>query len=92
MLCGCRLLINFYPGDQLLSCFCKLSLAQMVRFFVIELIYPDSNPRFDVCVIYLRLIIFSEVNDILVDSEAFFDRFHESQDQVGSVFQIFLYE
>jgi hypothetical protein len=54
----------------------KLSLAQMVRFLVVESIYLYSNPRFDVGVIYLRLIL-SVVDNILVDSETLFDRFRE---------------
>jgi hypothetical protein len=37
----------------------------MVRFFMVELIYPDLNFRFDMCVVYLWLIIFSVVNVIL---------------------------
>jgi hypothetical protein len=54
----------------------KLSLAQMVRFLVVESIHLCSNPRFDVGVIYLRLIL-SVVDNILVDSETLFDRFRE---------------
>jgi hypothetical protein len=43
----------------------KPSLVWMVRFFVVELIYPDLNSRFDICVVYLWLIILSVVNIIL---------------------------
>jgi hypothetical protein len=35
----------------------KLGLAQMVRFFMVKSIYADSNPRFDVGIVYLQLII-----------------------------------
>jgi hypothetical protein len=49
---------------------------------------PGLNPRFDVDVAYLRLIILSVLDDVLVDSETLFDRLHESQDQAGSVFQM----
>jgi hypothetical protein len=42
----------------------------MVRLFRIHL---DSNLRFDVGVVYLRLIILSEVGDVSVDSDIFFD-------------------
>jgi hypothetical protein len=44
----------------------------MFRFLVIEPIHPSSNPRLDVRVAYLQLIIFSVLVDILVDSDAFF--------------------
>jgi hypothetical protein len=33
---------------------------------VVEPIHPCSNPRFDVSVVYLRLIILSVVDDVLV--------------------------
>jgi hypothetical protein len=56
----------------------KLSLAQMVRFSVVEPTHTCSNPRFDVGVAYLRLIILSVVCDVPVDSETIFDRLHES--------------
>ena len=59
----------------------------MVRFLVVEPTHPGSNPRFDVGVAYLRLIILSVVGDVPVDSEALFDRLRESQDQAGPVFQ-----
>jgi hypothetical protein len=45
----------------------------MVRFLVVEQIYPDSNFRFGMGVTYLRLIILSVVGDIPVDSETLFD-------------------
>jgi hypothetical protein len=59
----------------------------MVTFLVVEPTHPDSNPRFDVGVTYLHLIILSVVGDVPVYSEALFDRLHESQDQVNTVFQ-----
>jgi hypothetical protein len=58
----------------------------MIRFLVMEPIYPSLNPRFDVSVTYLQLIIFSVVADVLVDSNALFNRLYETQDQTGSVF------
>jgi hypothetical protein len=58
----------------------------MIRFFVMELIHPSLNLRFDVSVTYLQLIIFSVVTDVLVDSNALFNRLYETQDQTGSVF------
>jgi hypothetical protein len=31
----------------------KLSLAEMVRFCVVELIHLDLNPKIDMCITYL---------------------------------------
>jgi hypothetical protein len=59
----------------------------MVRFFVVELTHAGSNPRFNVGVAYLWLIILSVVDEVSVDNETLFGRLHESQDQAGSVFQ-----
>jgi hypothetical protein len=64
----------------------------MVRFFVVEVNHLGSNPRFDVDVVYLRLIIISVVDDVLVDSETFFYRFCESQDQTDPVFRMCSYD
>jgi hypothetical protein len=58
----------------------------MVRFFVVEVNHLGSNLRFDVDVVYLRLIIISVVDDVLIDSETFFYRLCESQDQADPVF------
>jgi hypothetical protein len=63
----------------------------MVRFFRVEPIHPGSNTRFDENVAYLRLIILSVVDDVPVDSETFFDRLREPQDQADPVFQICSY-
>jgi hypothetical protein len=52
---------------------CKLGLAQMVRFFVVESVHLGSNFRFNVSVAYLRLIILSVVGDVSVDNESLFD-------------------
>jgi hypothetical protein len=59
---------------------CKLGLAQMVRFFVVESAHLSLNFRFNVSVTYLRLIILSMVGDVPVDSESLFDRLRESQE------------
>jgi hypothetical protein len=45
-----------------------VSLAQLVRFLVVELIYPVSNSRFNM-VLHLRLIILSVGGDVPVDSD-----------------------
>jgi hypothetical protein len=42
----------------------------VVRFFVVEPIYPDSNIRFDMHVIFMTNY-FLIVDDISVDSETF---------------------
>jgi hypothetical protein len=52
----------------------------MVMFLVVEPIYPDSNPRFNMSFIYLRLIILSVIDDVSIDRDALFDRLCESQD------------
>jgi hypothetical protein len=31
---------------------CRVGLAQLVRFIVVELIHLDSNTRFDMCVVF----------------------------------------
>jgi hypothetical protein len=49
----------------------KLSLAQMVRFLVVESTHLDLNIRFSMCIAYLWLIILSVVGDISVDGETF---------------------
>jgi hypothetical protein len=41
----------------------------MVRFLVVESTHPDSNPRFDMGVTYLWLIILSVVGNFSVNSE-----------------------
>jgi hypothetical protein len=41
----------------------------MVRFLVVESTHPDSNPRFDMGVTYLWLIILSVVGNFSVNSD-----------------------
>jgi hypothetical protein len=44
----------------------------MVMFMLQEpTIHPGSNNRFSMCVVYLRLIIFSVVDDDFIDSDMF---------------------
>jgi hypothetical protein len=50
----------------------------MVRFLVVESIHLGLNPRFDVSVAYLRLIILSLLGNIIVGSETVFNRLRES--------------
>jgi hypothetical protein len=65
----------------------KLGLAQMIRFFVVEPIHSGSNPRFDVGVVYVCLIIVSVVDDVAIDNEMLFDQLCEFQDQTHFIFQ-----
>jgi hypothetical protein len=48
-----------------------VDLAQLVRFLVVELTHPSSNPRFDINVAF-TLIILSVEGNIPVDSETLF--------------------
>jgi hypothetical protein len=50
----------------------------MVRFLVVESTHLVLNPKFDVGVAYLRLIILSLLGNILIDSETVFNRLRES--------------
>jgi hypothetical protein len=49
---------------------CKLSRAQLVRFFMVESIYLDLNLRFDINVTYLQLIIFLVIIDVPINNDA----------------------
>jgi hypothetical protein len=40
-------------------CGCRVGLAELVRFLVVELIHPDSNFRFDMSVIFMTNYSFS---------------------------------
>jgi hypothetical protein len=50
----------------------------MISFFVVEPTNPGSNPRFDMDVTYLWLIILLVVGDALIDNETLFDGLYES--------------
>jgi hypothetical protein len=43
----------------------------MVSFFVVESIHLYLNYRFNICIIYLQLIILSVIYDVSIDSDAF---------------------
>jgi hypothetical protein len=47
----------------------------MVKFFVVKSIHLSSNFRFDVGVVYLRLIIFLVVGDVTIDSDVLLTNF-----------------
>jgi hypothetical protein len=44
---------------------------------MVEPTHPGSNSRFNMSVVYLRLIILSVVDDVVIDSDALFDRLRE---------------
>jgi hypothetical protein len=59
----------------------------MVRFLVMKPTHAGSNPRFNMGVAYLRLIILLVVDDVPIDNETLFDLLCESQNQADPVFQ-----
>jgi hypothetical protein len=59
----------------------------MVRFLCGGTNPPGSNHRFDIGVVYLRLIILLVIDDVPVDSEILFNRLCKSQDQADTVFR-----
>jgi hypothetical protein len=65
----------------------RVSLTQLVRFLVVELIHPGSNPRFDMDVTFTTNYYFSERRRPHRQRVILSDRLHESQDQSGLVFQ-----
>jgi hypothetical protein len=48
---------------------CRLSLAHMVRFLMLELTHTSSHFRFHIRVVFTTTYIFSMVNDIPIDNE-----------------------
>jgi hypothetical protein len=67
----------------------KLSVVQMVRFIMMELIHSSLNLRFDVGDAYLWLIIFLVICTVSIDSDVLLDRFCKSQDHTDPIFQKF---
>jgi hypothetical protein len=59
----------------------------MVRFLVVKLTHPGSNPRFDIYVIFMTNYSFSERRHPHRQQCTLDDRIRESQDQADSVFQ-----
>jgi hypothetical protein len=62
-------------------------LVQLVRFLVVKLTHPGSNPRFDMGVAFTANYSFSGRRRPPRQRDALDDRLRESQDQAGSVFQ-----
>jgi hypothetical protein len=67
-----------------------VSLAQLIRFLVLELTHLDSNSIFDMSVVFITNYFFSERRRPRRQRDTFDDRLRESHDQVGSVFQMYL--
>jgi hypothetical protein len=65
-----------------------VGLAQLVRFLVMELIHTILNSRFDMSVAFMANYFFSGRRRPRQKQDALGDRLRESQDQVGSVFQM----
>jgi hypothetical protein len=64
----------------------RVGLAQLVRFLVVELTHPGSNPRFDMGAAFTVNCSFSERRRPRRQRAALGDRLYESQDQTDSVF------
>jgi hypothetical protein len=58
-----------------------VGLAQLVRFLVVELTHPGSNPRFDMCDAFTANYSFGERRRPYQQRDALSDRLHNSQDQ-----------
>jgi hypothetical protein len=58
-----------------------VGLTKLVRFLVIELTHPDSNSRFDMCVVFTDNYYFSRRRRPRRQRCTIGDRLHESQDQ-----------
>jgi hypothetical protein len=63
-----------------------VGLVQLIRFLVVELINPDSNTRFDMCVVFMANYFFSGRRRLCRQRDALGDRLRESEDQTDSIF------
>jgi hypothetical protein len=63
-----------------------VGLAQLIRFLIVELIHSDSDLIFDMSVVFMTNYS-SLGDDVLIDSETFFVRLHESQDKTVQSFR-----
>jgi hypothetical protein len=64
----------------------RVGLTQLVRFLVVELTHPGSNPKFDMSVAFTANYSFSGRRRHRRQRVALDDRLCESQDQADSVF------
>jgi hypothetical protein len=71
----------------ILTTHCRVGLAQMIRFLMVELIHPCLNPIFDMSIIFTTNYYFSGRRRSHQQRVTLSDRLHESQDQSGSVIQ-----
>jgi hypothetical protein len=62
-----------------------VSLAQLVRFLVVELTQLASNPKFDMHVVFMTNYYFSGRRRLYRQVDALGDQLRESQDKVGLV-------
>jgi hypothetical protein len=63
-----------------------MCLAQLIRFLMVELTYPGSNPKFDMSVVFMTNYFFSGRRRPHRQRGTLDNRLRESQDQVSSVF------
>jgi hypothetical protein len=70
----------------------RVSLAQLVRFLEVELIYQGLNPIFNMGVVFISNYSFSGRRRPRRHQGVLGDQLRESQDQVGSVFRRCSYE
>jgi hypothetical protein len=66
---------------------CRVSLAQLVKFLVVELTHLNLNHRFDMSVTFTANYFFSGRRRSRRQRVGLGDPLYESQNQVGSVFQ-----
>jgi hypothetical protein len=64
-----------------------VGLTQLIRFLVVKLTHPDSNPRFDMCIVFMANNSFSGMRRPHRERCTLGVRLRESQDQVDLVFQ-----
>jgi hypothetical protein len=77
LLSGIKLIIN-----------CRVGLAQLIRFLVVELTHTGLNFIFDMCVAFTANYSFGGRRRPCQQRCALGDRLRESHDQVGSVFRM----
>jgi hypothetical protein len=65
---------------------CRVDLAQLVRFLVVELIHSGLNIIFDMSVVFMANYSFSGRRRLRRQRDALSDQLYESQYQIGSVF------
>jgi hypothetical protein len=76
---------NSIPDTPAIS---RVGLTQLVRFLVVKLTHPGSNPRFDMGIAFTTNYSFSGRRRPRRQRDALDDRLCESQDQTGSVFRM----